>query len=503
MSGNQLNINTGSSVGSGNGDSVRTAIIKTEDNFNDLYPFFPLQILPHTSSISQPSQIVGENNTNTLLGVTGSIQFKTGIGGSTAPPKSILANKIMLNNADASVPVHISIAKIPQQTQIVLEESSFRDQIVFSAADSQFGTNQNGRGLVIRTFVGAKSVIFWGEAQDAAFKFNGENNTNLIYGDGILLKVGINDQPTSNNTKYKRLTINGSAKGNEYFGSTDPGEDFPTTDPGSEGAWFSVGSDEILGGTSKFRILCVSQGPNPLIRDGLKYMTAFKNRGGNGLRYESPQIFGPPIAYDNAIRPEANLPNFRDLNSPQLQNTGQLYYNVYTTANSYNQTSRNTFVHPEGSGSFIFWWKGTGGTNNSNNRNRYMGSNSNFEIRRNNTQNQLVLSFGNNVQGYHNGNICDIENWHMIAFTFESSSGAIPFSTYIRGGGQSQINKYYFQGTTTTGFNINQGNFSIGTRNNNSSGGIFSSSLFLYYSRSLDESELDSIYSYFSGSHGL
>ena len=498
MPGDQQIINTGSNLGSGDGDTIREATIKTEDNFNDLYPFFPLQILPHTSSINQPAQIVGENTTNTLLGVTGSIQFRTGIGGSTALPESISANKIMLDNADGFTPVKISIAKIPQQSQIILENASFRKQILFAAEDGPIGPNANGRGLALINFLNGvyKRVSFWGTSNNTAFRFKGENFTNLIYGDGVVSKVGIKIQPDSSN---KTFTINGSVKGNEYFGT----QNFPTTDPGEEGAWFSVNSNTIFGGTSDFKVLCVSQGPNPLIRDGLKYVLAFQNRGGNGLKYKSPPAGTNPQQYRNAIKPEDNLPAFRDVKFPQLQNTGQLYYNVYTSSTDYNQVNRNIFIHDEESGSFIFWWKGTGGVNNSNNTNRYMGSNGNFEIRRTGTQNQLRLTFGPNVPGYHNSNICEIEDWHMIAFTFESSSGVIPFSTYIRGNGQSQINKYYSQNVTSTNFNIDQGNFSIGTRNNNTEGGIFSSSLFLYYSRSLDENELDSIYSYFSGSHGL
>lgn len=488
MPGNQQNINTGSGVNSGNGDTIRQATIKTEDNFTDLYQYFPLEILPHTSSDLQPSQMIGESGTDILVGVTGSVHTT----------KLVKANKFVVQDDPGTVPVFYSIVQTPNQSWILFRENSFTRGVTLSAAFSPLATNQVGRGIHIENqFSGViKQVRFMGSTNNQGFRFKGQNNANLIYGDGIYNKVGIKFQPAD--SLQKTFTVNGSVGGNEFLAS----QNFPTTDPGEEGAWFNVDSDTVFG-TSGFKVLCVSQGPNPLIRDGLKYMLAFGNRGGNGLLYRSPLVGTTPESYENAVRPGANLADFRDVKFPQLQNTGQLYYNVYTSSTDYNQVNRNIFVHPEESGSFIFWWKDTGGTNNSNNANRYMGSNSNFEIRRNGTQNQLILTFGANVPGYHNNNICDITNWHMIALTFNSSSGAVPFSTYIRGSGASQINKYYSQGTTTTGFNIDQGSFSIGTRNNNAAGGIFSSSLFLYYSRSLSENELDSIYSYFSGSHGL
>ena len=321
-----------------------------------------------------------------------------------------------------TVPVFYSIVQTPNQSWILFRENSFVKGITLSAAFSPLATNQVGRGIHIENqFSGViKQVRFMGNTNNQGFRFKGQNNANLIYGDGVYNKVGIKFQPAD--SLQKTFTINGSVGGNKFFAS----QNFPTTDPGEEGAWFNVDSDTIFGEPG-FKVLCVSQGPNPLIRDGLKYMLAFGNRGGNFLYYKSPTVGTTPETYENAVRPGANLADFRDVKFPQLQNTGQLYYNVYTSSTDYNQVNRNIFVHPEESGSFIFWWKGTGGTNNSNNANRYMGSNSNFEIRRNGTQNQLILTFGANVPGYHNSNICDITDWHMIALTFNSSSGAVPF----------------------------------------------------------------------------
>jgi hypothetical protein len=76
----QQNIVTGSAANNGTGDPLRTAFVKAEDNFIDLYNQIDnLPSFPFTSSATNPTQITGSNGELAILGVTGSIEASRNI----------------------------------------------------------------------------------------------------------------------------------------------------------------------------------------------------------------------------------------------------------------------------------------------------------------------------------------------------------------------------------------------------------------------------------------
>lgn len=207
----QQHINTGSNPNDGTGDPLRTAFIKTEENFIELFNSSSFVTFPFTGS----AQITAsEGQTGAALGVTGSIETTGDIYAQTIRVNSLESadgnNKLLLTN----------------------NTMDFKfGNVSFFKLDGSSGTltvNENNA--------------------DINFQVRGTNET-LLFTDAGTNRVGINiTNPQTN------LHVKGAISSSTYYGIiTDE-------DPEVEGQFFQTSSQGVVGGAAGFTVICISQG---------------------------------------------------------------------------------------------------------------------------------------------------------------------------------------------------------------------------------------------------
>lgn len=234
-------INTGSAVNAQDGDTIRGGMIKTEENFTELYDLFPIVLFPHTSSINSPSEIVGgPNGENATLGVTGSVKVTEQINTPTIFLHSTNYNSSLLRNLSQSSPSksNISLYNVGGSKFWYFNVRFFESFAITShlGIGKKFSTPQvtiNGEAFNNRYFFinGAGGYLIGGgtsQGNRVAVKINATNAT-------------------------KDFEVNGELLGSEYFSS------LPTSDPEVAGQWFVTSSAEALNKPG-FDVVCVSQG---------------------------------------------------------------------------------------------------------------------------------------------------------------------------------------------------------------------------------------------------
>ena len=234
-------INTGSAINAQDGDAIREGMVKTEDNFNELYDLFPVVLFPHTSSANSPSEIVGgPNGENATLGVTGSVKVTEQINTPTIFLHPTNFNGSFLRNLSQSSPSKSNI-------------------FIYNPGGSKFWY------FNVRYFESFNITSHLGMGKKFStpvFTINGEAINNryfLINGvGGYIIGGGTNSGnrvsvKINANTATKDFEVNGELSGSEYFSN------LPTEDPGVAGQWFVTSSAEALNKPG-FEVVCVSQG---------------------------------------------------------------------------------------------------------------------------------------------------------------------------------------------------------------------------------------------------
>jgi len=207
----QQNINTGSSPNDGTGDPLRTAFIKTEENFIELFDSASYVAFPFTGS----AQITAsEGQTGAALGVTGSIETTGDIYAQTIRVNSLESadgnNKLLLTN----------------------NTMDFKfGNVSFFKLDGSSGTLTINEGN-----------------NNIDFRVRGVNET-LLFTDASTNRVGINvTNPQTN------LHIKGAVSSSTYYGI------ITNADPGVNGQFFQTSSQGVVGGAAGFTVICISQG---------------------------------------------------------------------------------------------------------------------------------------------------------------------------------------------------------------------------------------------------
>ena len=223
----QQYLNTGSQANDGTGDTLRSAFIKTEQNFTDLYNNVRGSVLPNYTG---SALITGS------FGITGSLQIEgtgstsilnVGVdpGGNTFKSGSIK----LISNSYPEIRFSRENNNNYEYLQFLL--SSTKGIQLFAIK----GTTTNR----ISFSIGANLL-------HSVFKTS--NNNNTLYTSN--LKAGIN-----NSSPSKYLDINGEVSSSEYFATS-----LPTSDPNSAGQWFVTSSNEVFGDGNETSIICISQG---------------------------------------------------------------------------------------------------------------------------------------------------------------------------------------------------------------------------------------------------
>jgi len=176
----QQNIVTGSAANNGTGDPLRTAFVKAEDNFIDLYnQINNAASFPFTSSATSPAQITGSNGELAILGVTGSIESS----------RNITSSFLQINNS-------ITFKDNPDT------------KITFGDATQEFFTEGNS----YITLDGSNTAVIINDGEiDIDFIANGDASDNLLYVNAGLNRVGIKTF-----SPKKDLHVNGAISASEY-----------------------------------------------------------------------------------------------------------------------------------------------------------------------------------------------------------------------------------------------------------------------------------------------
>lgn len=518
----RLVINTGSSIGAGDGNNFRFALQQTEGNFTTLYDNpFPL-LFPFTGS-AQMTASAGQ--TDAVLIVTGAQDPGFNPAYSPAIEVSgtenyISSSKIIWDNGiygylsnlqqgDANDESYFELAG---SSQWFFKPGSFNNTILFSNSSNFISFNHSANS-------GFEGFIYGQSTNYPLISFRVGSNQN---------RIGINK---TNPTTTMDLEINGGVSSSAYFASQ-----IPDIDPEDSTKWFHANSDEVFGIPGN-RILCKSQGPGPLVTDGLKYMLApgiTINHLDPVANYSSPAndlnyYFSSSIRY-GAQMPTASTWNlFNDANqsitSFQVQNFSgtllprPLYYfncsNSFFSSLRYNISIDNTIFEGGATdpSTLIFWWHPS---QNTGTRGRIVaGCDNDFfsiftrgsSFGSGTSNEQLFFRFGGTpdieIPYFASSFPVDVDDWVMFALNFEGGSGVVDYKMYFSG----STGGYKAQGQTLSSFDIDANDaFKIGLSDGiigTSGGSILELSCFLYYSRSISEAEFTDIYHYFSGSHGF
>ncbi len=204
----QQNINTGTNPDDGTGDPLRTAFIKTEDNFTELYTFSTASTFPYTGS----ALITGS------LGVTGSISSTSGL----ITPR--------LNTSIISSPTNDSTITLTDNYQ------------TFKVGDVNFlelGKQGANPGI----------TSFNKNNEDIDFKIAGDNTSYLFYVEASTDRIGINT-----NTPQSNFHVVGTISASLLFAT------LPDEDTGVQHQFFQTESQYLAPGSSGFNVVCISQG---------------------------------------------------------------------------------------------------------------------------------------------------------------------------------------------------------------------------------------------------
>lgn len=245
-------INTGSAVNTQTSDTLRDAMVKTEENFNELYDLFPTGLFPATASAVGPLQIVGDGSGGDgILGVTGSIE-------ATEQISSPLFNFDEWDGSTSTFIPVISKRFHNKKSFIVYQKTSVvHDKFVLVAQSSDFPSYDRRISIGVDLFLGGKGVTF--------NQFTG-NRYFIMYGtQGPIFFGGYDNIGTGNGYRVtvkidpfvatKDFEVNGEIKANEYF--TDS---LPTSDPEVAGQWFTTSSKAAGLQDDSIKIICISQG---------------------------------------------------------------------------------------------------------------------------------------------------------------------------------------------------------------------------------------------------
>jgi len=198
-------INTGSDPNDGSGDPLRTAFIKTEENFTELFASSSIVTFPYTGS----AQITGS------LGVTGSISTNGDLLVQTLRAGSI-------------------------------ENSSGNAKMILGTDSIEFkmGTNEDS----FLKLDGDTRILTINDAGvDTDFVVKGSGAYNLLYANAALRAVGI-----GTNNPQKDLHVVGSVSASQYFG------DLVDSEPEADGQFYYTASEAIIPGASGFKILLIT-----------------------------------------------------------------------------------------------------------------------------------------------------------------------------------------------------------------------------------------------------
>lgn len=215
----QQNIDTGSNPNDGTGDPLRTAFIKTEENFTDLYNQLGSSF-PFTSSAAQPAQIVGEGGTEgAILGITGSLEVT----------QDITASSILVGSE--------IVAENNPGTKIAITSNTLG---IFSDSIKHLEVNAS-------TF--PPLTVVNPDQENVDFRAQGDAVSDLLFVDASTDRVGI-----KTNSPSRDLDVNGDIKANSYFG------DITDSDPGVNTQFYQTQSQAIIAGASGFSVVCISEG---------------------------------------------------------------------------------------------------------------------------------------------------------------------------------------------------------------------------------------------------
>lgn len=203
----QQNINTGSNPNDGTGDPLRTAFIKTEDNFTELYNTSSMVTFPYTGS----ALITGS------LGVTGSISSTSGL----ITPR-----------------LNTSVISSPNGDSTITLSSNFQTFKVGTLNFLELG-KQGSPGL----------TSFNKDNENIDFKIAGDTEAYLFYVNADTNRVGINT-----NTPQADFHVVGTISASTLFAT------LPDEDPEVNHQFFQTESQALSPGSSGFNIVCVSQG---------------------------------------------------------------------------------------------------------------------------------------------------------------------------------------------------------------------------------------------------
>jgi len=266
----QQHINTGSALGAGDGDSLRIAAIKLQDNFTELYD----------SDIGSPLS---------LDNFTGSLQITT----ESASPATQLALELSSSYDDPFLLYKPSLFcsgtiflldpnnegfalnrnGINANAQLTKKDSiqTFRDTCVFlqatgASGNMSFGVSQDFRGTMVQIRRSAGKNFF-----SKFIDLNSEraNIECFIYGGNASQPVFYTDPTSANQT----VQIGGATGGTpgirlDVLGNTltdgTPSthgvkiDNLPTSDPSNSGELYTQTSDQIFGDGGTDKILCIS-----------------------------------------------------------------------------------------------------------------------------------------------------------------------------------------------------------------------------------------------------
>ena len=231
-------INTGSGVNAGDSDSLRGGLIKTENNFNDIYASSShLSYFPITGSIGQ---IKWDTGGSEVLGITGSVSctqnFTAGTGFS-----------IPMN--DSSIPVTEGRIVGPGQ---------FNDEVY---VDSSLALSGNIPRMTIRgesckiqleNNFGARRTLLNGSFSNQKVFFYGSTNNKLLNTQNgeLGIKTTANAGPA-----LVKMQVLGDVSASDYSAAA-----MPNVDPVELNKFFRTGSGRAVGVQTNLQVLCLSQG---------------------------------------------------------------------------------------------------------------------------------------------------------------------------------------------------------------------------------------------------
>lgn len=532
----QQHINTGSALGAGDGDTLRQAAIKMEDNFTDLYPSFSAQynLFPFTVKF-RPAQVVGSAGGDTTLGITGSVFLDHTLPGG---PQTPFFGSISASNAFSLDFKENYIGSISNRGAELSHHPFNRESTITFGSSSEDSDNVQIEDMVFSVSSStltstnpSKMIELKQEENISGGTTKYENNLyrDLTYiagkGPTTLITTLIRDD-------QRRVGFHATASdhtstltvGGDEFTSASNFEFDPTEyvnnqyDPRIEGKLYYVTGDDIYGNGSTDQVLCISRGPNSLPTKGLLYMWApgITGSGGDGNSSIYRSFRPTNETFFSAVRTGSAWTS-GSFETATFENPSGF---AYVISNSFREQPVISFTtgFPSStvSSSVVLWVKYPF-VNNA--IKKIMGGHSNFEIEKRNNIDDLFLNFGGG--GSQTGNkIPDfftsggLDDWHMYGFSFEGNSGAgNTFKTFVR---TNSFTKWVTNLETSSSFASNPSNFtnvlsgdtnikgiSIGRSVNLFLTSDISSSLFMYYTGSLTYDDYDTIYNYFSASHGL